>query len=122
MILSMTGYGHAESTIDDKTLVVEIRSLNSKLADVRIKTSLQLGQRELEIRRLVLASAQRGKIDVSIDLRHNTGSELQPPNVEMIKAYYTGLKGLADDIGVSDENLYTTILKLPNIFMSRMGS
>jgi len=117
----MTGYGRVEMPLEDKTLIVEIKSLNSKLADIRIKTALHLGQKELELRRMILESAVRGKIDVAIEVRHNGSGEMTPPNFDLIRSYYKGLKGLADEIGVNDSGLYSTILKLPNIFMSENG-
>ena len=117
----MTGYGRVEKPVGDKTLIVEIRSLNSKLADLRIKSGLHLGQRELELRKIVLEEAIRGKIDMSIDLRDAGGGELTPPNVNMIKSYYSSLKDLATELDVPDTNLYNTILRLPNIFMSENG-
>lgn len=117
----MTGYGRVEVPVEEKTLIVEVKSLNSKLPDIRIKTSMHLGQRELDLRRLILDSAVRGKIDVAIDVRHSGGGEMTPPNFDLIRSYYKGLKGLAEEIGVDDSNLYSTVLKLPNIFMSENG-
>ena len=117
----MTGYGRAEVPVGDKTLIIEIRSLNSKLGDLRIKTQLHLGQNELELRKLVLSEAKRGKIDVTIDLQKNGMGEQALPNVDMIKSYYKGLKDLAEELDVDDASLYTTILKLPNIFMTENG-
>ena len=40
MIQSMTGYGKAEATLKNGKLTVEIRTLNSKSADINIKTPL----------------------------------------------------------------------------------
>ena len=52
MIYSMTGYGKAESQIANKTLIVEIRSLNSKSMDLNVRIAPQLRSKELEIRTL----------------------------------------------------------------------
>lgn len=119
--MSMTGYGRVEMPLEEKNLIVEIRSLNSKLADVRIKTTLHLGYRELELRKLILENALRGKIDVSIEIKANGLTELALPNTELIKTYYDSLKALADEMGVEDENLYSTILKMPNVFAAENG-
>ncbi|MFM9950503.1 MAG: YicC/YloC family endoribonuclease, partial [Saprospiraceae bacterium] len=37
MLLSMTGYGRVSQSFRDKTILVEIRSLNSKFTDLRLK-------------------------------------------------------------------------------------
>ena len=36
MLYSMTGYGRAEMAFNDKTLLVEVKSLNGKQFDVRL--------------------------------------------------------------------------------------
>ena len=40
MIQSMTGYGKAETLFGKNKIVVEIRSVNGKNADISLKTSL----------------------------------------------------------------------------------
>jgi len=37
MLLSMTGYGRAVKSFKEKTITVEVRSLNSKFTDLRFK-------------------------------------------------------------------------------------
>lgn len=38
MIMSMTGFGKTETQWEDKNLSIEIRSLNSKNADINLRT------------------------------------------------------------------------------------
>jgi uncharacterized protein YicC (UPF0701 family) len=80
--------------------MVEVRSLNGKFADVRIKTVLQLGQHEIELRKMILDKAVRGKIDVVIDIKGSGISDAGMPNGEMIKAYFANLKGVATELEV----------------------
>ena len=117
----MTGYGRAEIALDDKNVVVEIRSLNSKTPDVRLKTSLQLGQYELELRKMILESAVRGKVDVMIDVKGAGVLEAGLPNTDMIKTYFRQLREIGSELGVEDEGLYSTVLRLPNIFQPDTG-
>ena len=37
MIKSMTGFGRAEQTVNDKTYLVEIKSLNGKQLEINLK-------------------------------------------------------------------------------------
>ena len=64
MIKSMTGYGKAEAALGTGKLTIEIRTLNSKSADINIKSSLLPKDRELEVRNRIAESLQRGTIDV----------------------------------------------------------
>ena len=121
MIHSMTGFGRQEVSRGEQKVIVEIRSLNSKLPDVRIKTALQLGQYELEMRKQNLDKAVRGKIDVTIDIKGQGAIEAGLPNSDLIKTYYLNLKEVANDLGVKDESLYSTVLRLPNVFQPENG-
>ena len=66
MIQSMTGFGRGSARYNDMLVLSEIRSLNSKVTDLRIKLPVTLGEREIELRNLVLGRTQRGKIEMTI--------------------------------------------------------
>lgn len=67
MILSMTGYGKAETTFRTHKLICEIRSLNSKTMDLSIRMAPALRARELDIRTIVSQRLERGKVDLFIN-------------------------------------------------------
>ncbi len=118
MIQSMTGYGRREVPFGELNVTAEVRSLNGKLADVRIKTPLQLGEREIQLRKMVLDRAVRGKIDVTLDVKGSGMAEAGLPDPEVIKTFYTSLKAIGDDLGITDDNLFSTVLRLPNAFQT----
>ena len=68
MILSMTGYGKAESQMENTKIVVELRGLNSKSLDLSTRLAPQLRNKELEIRTIINQRLERGKVDLSIQL------------------------------------------------------
>ena len=47
MLLSMTSYGRATQTFGRKNIVVELKTLNSKYLDLRMKAPSNLLEREL---------------------------------------------------------------------------
>ena len=51
MIQSMTGYGKAEAQLQGGKLTVEIRTLNSKSADINIKTSILPKEKDIPVRK-----------------------------------------------------------------------
>ena len=61
MLLSMTGYGRASGSFGGKTISVEIRALNSKLTDLKLRLPADYKEKELEFRKLVTDHAERGK-------------------------------------------------------------
>ncbi len=64
MILSMTGYGRAESQVSGHKMICEIRSLNSKSMDLSTRLCASLRSRELDLRTLVTQRLERGKVDL----------------------------------------------------------
>ena len=56
-----------------KPITVEIRSLNSKFTDIRFKLPQNYKDRESYIRKKVLAKAERGKLELAIDIKISGG-------------------------------------------------
>lgn len=66
MILSMTGYGKAESQIGGRKIVCEIRSLNSKAIEMSVRLAPMFRAKELDLRSLVSKRVERGKVDLVV--------------------------------------------------------
>ena len=114
----MTGYGKAESQIENRKLTVEIRSLNSKSMDLNMRVSPQLREYEHDIRTLVSQRLERGKVDVSLTLedptRQNT-AVFTPINREAFRYYYQELKALQEENGIAQGDMTATILRMPEV-------
>lgn len=112
----MTGFGKASGQIDERTVNVEVKSLNSqKGLDLTIKLPSKYREYEYALRNKVQNGLQRGKIDVYITLEHNTASSELSLNNELIKSYFEEFKKIAAEVGASTENLLPTILKMPDV-------
>ena len=79
MILSMTGYGKAESQMEHTKIVVELRGLNSKSLDLSTRLAPQLRNKELEIRTIINQRLERGKVDLSIRGFFSAGGDACAP-------------------------------------------
>ena len=66
MIQSMTGYGKATVSFNEKKINVEIKSLNSKALDLSVRIAPLYREKEMEIRNLISKSLERGKVDFSL--------------------------------------------------------
>jgi uncharacterized protein YicC (UPF0701 family) len=75
MVLSMTGYGQASREFKDKTIRVEIKSLNGKTSDIRCKVPGSYKEKEIQLRKLVLEKAYRGKFDFSLTIESEKGDD-----------------------------------------------
>jgi uncharacterized protein (TIGR00255 family) len=115
MILSMTGYGRATRTFGEKTVTVEVRALNSKMTDIRFKMPFNYKEKEIELRRILTDQAERGKIDMSINIRSLAGEEEFALNHDLFKSYYREIKGLTTELDMPQVDILNAILRLPNI-------
>jgi len=69
MIRSMTGYAYVERTTEERTLSVEIRSVNNRYLEIYPSLPSVLSPLDPEIRRIISGRALRGKVEVGVRLR-----------------------------------------------------
>ena len=122
MIQSMTGYGKAEALLKNGKLTVEIRTLNSKSADINIKSSLLPKDKDIPVRKKLAERLQRGTIDLFLTFEAAGADAARPLNTEAVKAYYTQILSLRRELpgftapGDEDNSeLLAAILRLPDV-------
>ena len=74
MIFSMTGYAALEHPIENATLLLELRAVNSRYLDVHFKLDENLRSLEPAIRELISAQLSRGKIECKLNLMQSTSA------------------------------------------------
>lgn len=121
MILSMTGYGKAEESMNGVTVKVELRSLNNRYLDLNLRVSAFLREKEQEIRSVITDQLQRGKIDATVIWQSEAGAA-STINRELLKAYYREIKSLAKELGESKKNLLALAFKMPDVMSPEKGS
>ena len=97
MIMSMTGFGKTEAQWEDKSLSIEIRSLNSKSADINLRTPSYLREIDTEIRKRIAQKLHRGKIDLNIFIEFNGKNAPTAINVSVVKEYMAQLKQIEEN-------------------------
>lgn len=118
MIKSMTGYGKAAAElVSGGSLIVEIRTLNGKSADINIKSNLLPKDEELLIRQKLAAKLQRGTIDVFLTVEQAAGKGAQTIDKDLVRAYYNQVGEVAGDLGVTvgGSGLLETVLRFPDV-------
>ena len=115
MLLSMTGYGRATKTFGDRTITVEIRSLNSKFTDVRFKIPALYREKEIELRKLIVELVERGKIDLNIEIQSLSGDDEYSLNEALFRKYHQQLSRLTSELDIQHADLVQSILKIPNV-------
>ena len=117
----MTGYGKAECLVaNNKKLVVEIKSLNSKSLDLSVRIAPQLRSKELDIRTLIAQRLERGKLDLSIyyqdAMQGEQATTFAPINHDAFAYYYKELSSLQKELGwANNQDIIAAIMRMPDV-------
>ncbi|MDM9557799.1 YicC/YloC family endoribonuclease [Bordetella petrii] len=76
MIRSMTAFGNARADLEQGTLALELRSVNSRYLDLYFRLPDELRHVETPLRELLTASLGRGKVEVRASYTRAAGAEL----------------------------------------------
>ena len=117
MIKSMTGFGKAEAVCENKKIVAEIRSLNSKQLDLSIKMPPLYREAEFEIRNMLNKSLQRGKVELYVSVESTEVATAATIDKKLFRAYLCQLNDALSYSGIdaSYDALVPTIVKMPNV-------
>jgi len=116
MIKSMTGYGVANLESENHIINVEVKTLNSKFLDLSLRSPRQFTDKEQEIRNIVSAHLERGKVNLSIEFTSKSNNDL-PVHIdeELFAAYYEKYKSMAARVGVESIDLFKMAAQSPNV-------
>lgn len=114
----MTGFGKATKEFENKTVNVEIRSLNSKNLDLSLRLSSTYRDKEHELKSEITKLLERGKIDLSIYVESKQQETPVEINTDLAKSYYQKLKQLASELNEPATNLLSQVLKMPDVLKS----
>ena len=115
MLRSMTGFGRAEQTMNDKTYLVEIKSLNGKQLEMNLKIPPLLKPYEFDVRGLLQENLLRGTIECLIVIKQNGSAKPVVINTDLIKSYYKQIEELAADLSIDTNSVLSALLRLPEV-------
>jgi uncharacterized protein (TIGR00255 family) len=118
MLQSMTGYGKSSADFADKTITVEIRSLNSKGLDASLRMPSLYREKEIELRNELAKLFERGKVDASIQIEHRTEQPSVQINTALAEAYHKQFFDLAKKLNQPTDNLLEMVMRMPDVTKS----
>lgn len=118
MIKSMTAFGRAKETIDNKVITVELKSVNSRYFDCSIRIPRLYGFLEDKIKSYLTASGiARGKLDVGVMVEQTASSGVTVDlDVAYTESYIAALRRLKDEFGLSDDISVMSVAQNRDIF------
>src|SRR5262245_9317619 len=116
MIRSMTGFGRAEGVVQEKKIVVEFRSLNSRQLDLSLRLPSLYREKEADLRQWIGERVTRGKVDVTLTTETGLAEKRTSFDAALVAAYHAELKALALKIDpVAQTDLLGLVLRLPDV-------
>ena len=120
----MTGFGKGEAQWQEKKIIVEIRTLNSKQLDLNLRMPALYRAAEFEVRSLLAKRVQRGKTDVFITIESQSTQTPAHINRELFREY---LHQLSDSLTYSGidaayDTLVPIVMRMPEVVSSETES
>ncbi len=117
MIKSMTGYGRAEITDEQKRIVIEVKAVNQRFLDFNIRMPRRFICLEDKVRKTIQERVFRGHIDVFITVE-SVGSQTKNIKVDkaLAQAYYREISELQEELGIARSLDIKGLISLPDVF------
>jgi uncharacterized protein (TIGR00255 family) len=111
---SMTGFGVGEAPLGEGRAIVELRALNHRFLEVRVRLPNELGDHAFFLEQLARERLSRGRFDVGVRLE---GAALPPPrfSIERARAVFAGWSALRDELAPGTELPLSVLTTLPEL-------
>jgi uncharacterized protein (TIGR00255 family) len=111
---SMTGFGRGTAEAARARVLAEIRSVNARTLDVRVRADGDLASHALGAEQLVRRALTRGRVEVTLRIEPVGGALpfLDRPRAHQVKAE---LDALAEELGLRDRATLKQILVVPGV-------
>jgi len=117
MIKSMTGYGREQAQISGRDILVEIRSVNHRYYEFSARTPRAYGYLEEKLKTLLNGKIARGKVEVSVSVFNNEGTDAQiEVNSVIAKGYVDALVEANKGLNLENDLSLSQLIRLPDIF------
>ncbi len=120
---SMTGFASEMKCTDKYDIFIELKSVNSRYFEFKVKSSYYLNELEVLIRNIVFEKLNRGKIDLFIKVveKHADNYEVVV-NKDLAKKYENALISMAKELGIVAELAVRDFMNLEGIInLERVG-
>ena len=115
MLYSMTGYGRAETAVNDYSISIDIKSLNGKQFDLGARLPMSLKPFEIQIKNILQQSLQRGSVEIYIAMKQHGSSKPMRVNTELAKYYFDALNQIGASINQEVTNPLNIVMSMPEV-------
>lgn len=116
MIRSMTGYGRARETVNQRDITVEVRSVNNRFLDCTVKIPRAYTFCEDAVKSRIQKAITRGKVDVFVTIV-SVGAEASTVvvNHDLAAGYVRALRVLAEEYDLRDDTSVMGVARFSDV-------
>ncbi|WP_405208788.1 YicC/YloC family endoribonuclease [Aquimarina sp. LLG6339-5] len=114
MIKSMTGFGKSILQLPTKKITIEVKSLNSKNLDLNARIPSQYREKELEMRKTIAKTLERGKVDFSLYVEVTGEENSTKINESIVKDYMKQLGSISVYAKQEELELIKMAVRMPD--------
>jgi uncharacterized protein (TIGR00255 family) len=112
----MTAFARGEAQGDDKTISVEIRSVNHRFCEIAVRMPRPWIALEEKIKNRIRQALSRGRVDVTVEVRSQGGSsQVYEADAALARNYYEAVKEVHEALGLSDPIPIDSIIRLNGV-------
>lgn len=118
MLQSMTGFGQAQRSIAGYQVRIDIRSVNHRYCEVVVRMPREWARFEDMLRRTVLASVKRGRVDVYVGFeRLATAQKSVEIDWSLVEGYRQAAEQIASRLALSEALTLKDLLAIPDVVL-----
>jgi uncharacterized protein (TIGR00255 family) len=113
----MTGYGSGRAALGDGEVVLDVRTVNHRFLDVRVRLPSRIQTRTPIVERVIRARLERGRVDVTARFE---GQTLPQPRLDVARAraVYSELIALRDELTPGEPVPLSVLSSVPDLFVA----
>ncbi len=113
MLRSMTGYGRFTSVYEKLAYTWEVRSVNGKSLDIKIKLPQAMRSEEARFDKMIRITALRGRIEASLEIKASDVSCERIFDFDTALSFCEQLKTAAANRGITAEIDFASLVQIP---------
>ena len=119
-IRSMTGFGQGAAESSELRVRVELRGLNNRFSDLRLRVDPELpAEEEAGMRRRILGHVQRGRVEATVRVERPDGAAARPAiHRELLEEVLAEAARLSSEQGLGGRLDALSLLSIPGMFRS----
>ena len=118
MVLSMTGFGRAEASVEGKEIVFELKSVNHRYFEFNGRIPKLYSFLEDPLKKLVRERISRGKIEAYLSIKQSEGTLARVKlNDGLLESYLAALREMISKHSLRDDISATAVSRFPDVFI-----